>query len=190
MKIRKALLLTTVLLGLSSTALSAAELEVSDYRGWVISILGSDMIRVLDGGNRTTIVRLRGIDAPEKDQPYGKEAQSHLSGLVTGKEVKIKAKHTDDFGNILGMVLVEPPNCPGCEETYDVNLSLLESGLAWWAGKFASQQSSKHRKQYQEAEATARSEARGLWTDPDPIEPWHWREGARTRADVERLQQK
>lgn len=167
-------LATLCLLTLFGSAVGA-ELEVENYRGWVITVLDGDTVRVLDGGNRMTRVRLKGIDAPEKDQPFGTQSREHLSSLLAGKEVKVEATSTDDFGNILGRILVEPPDCDGCANTLDVNLSLLSAGLAWWLPKFAHQQSRHERKAYQAAEQQARQDNIGLWSDAEPVPPWEWR---------------
>lgn len=154
----------------------AEELEISSYTGWVVRVLDGDTIKVLDGGNRVTRVRLKGIDAPEKDQPFGDESREHLASMLSGKEVRIEANSSDDFGNILGTLLVEPVDCEGCKKTLDVNLSQLNAGLAWWLPKFAHQQSKRDRKAYEAAEQQARKSKTGLWADAEPVAPWQWRE--------------
>ncbi len=168
-------LLLILLLVVMLTAPSHAELDVSDYKGWVVTVLEGDTIRVLDGSNRMTRVRLKSIDAPERDQPYGDEARKYLASLLSGREIKVKAKKADDYGNILGQVWVSPPECLDCKHSVDANLALLKAGLAWWSSKFARQQSRSEREEYAAAEEKARLEGVGLWADPDPVPPWEWR---------------
>ena len=172
---RRKLLSLVVLLALVPLP-ALAELDVSNYEGWAVTVLSGDTLRVLDGSNRMTRVRLKSIDAPEKNQPYGAEARKFLASLVSGREVKVEAKNTDDFGNILGQIWVEPPKCFDCKKSVDANLALLKAGLAWWSSKFAKQQSRSERKEYEAAQDDARRKMIGLWADPDPIPPWEWRE--------------
>ena len=166
---------------------SRAELDVSDYEGWVITVLEGDTVRVLDGSNRMTRVRLKSIDAPERDQPFGEEARKYLASLLSGREIKVKAKQADDYGNILGQVWVTPPDCLDCKKSVDANLALLQAGLAWWSSKFAKQQSGAERKEYEAAQGKAREDRLGLWADPDPVPPWEWR---RRKAAAETSQQR
>jgi endonuclease YncB( thermonuclease family) len=59
-----------------ASASALAEPGLRDYEGWVITILSGDTIRVLDGSNRMTKVRLRSIDAPQKGRPTVKNLAS------------------------------------------------------------------------------------------------------------------
>ena len=43
-------------------------------QGKVVKIADGDTITIRDGQNQKHRIRLGGIDAPEKDQPYGKES--------------------------------------------------------------------------------------------------------------------
>ncbi|MEH6569183.1 MAG: thermonuclease family protein [Halioglobus sp.] len=149
--------------------------EISDYEGWVITVLSGDTVRVLDGSNRMTTVRLQSIDAPQRGQPYGEEARKYLASLLSGKEVKVKPIGIDDFGNTIGTIWVEPPKCRTCKKTLDVNYALLEVGMAWWYQHFAKKQSSENRERYEAAQSKAKSSKLGLWADPEPEAPWDWR---------------
>jgi endonuclease YncB( thermonuclease family) len=57
----------------------------------------------------------------------------------------------------------------------DVNLALVRDGLAWWYRKYANEQSPVDRNLYEAAEAKAKTERVGLWSDPAPVPPWEWR---------------
>ncbi len=54
------------------------------YQGAVIKVNDGATIRIPARGQNLKI-RLAGIDAPEKDQPYGKRARKALAGTVAGK---------------------------------------------------------------------------------------------------------
>ena len=82
--------------------------------------------RVVDGDTIVLIdktrVRLHGIDTPERDQPYGKQATGALDALIETK-VFVEEKDTDRYGRSVG-VLYTP-------EGLNVNLEMVCGGHAW-----------------------------------------------------------
>ena len=54
----------------------------------------------------------------------------------------------------------------------DICLEQIRAGMAWHFKRFQSEQSDQERELYDRFEIEARSDRRGLWTDPAPIEPW------------------
>jgi len=54
-------------------------------QGKVISVTDGDTVTVLDSKKRQWKVRLAGIDAPEKAQPYGEKSKKYLAALVYKK---------------------------------------------------------------------------------------------------------
>ena len=56
--------------------------------GRCTKVSDGDTIHVVTDGNVKFKVRLDRIDAPEKDQPYGKESTAYLSSLIRGKTVR------------------------------------------------------------------------------------------------------
>jgi endonuclease YncB( thermonuclease family) len=166
----------TSILVVSGLALAQPQMDKSDFEGWVITVLDGDTIRVLDGSNRITRIRLKSIDAPEKNQPFGEESRKYLASMLIGQEVKVKAGRTDGEGDILGQIWLRPKNCSNCKKTVDANLTQLVAGMAWWSSKFAKQQSKQDRRHYESAEAEAKQDKLGLWSNPEPVAPWTWRE--------------
>jgi endonuclease YncB( thermonuclease family) len=51
----------------------------------------------------------------------------------------------------------------------------VRKGLCWWYRKYADEQSAVDRVLYEDAERQARRKRRGLWSDPNPVPPWEWR---------------
>ncbi|KVJ48977.1 hypothetical protein AWS31_06165 [Enterobacter hormaechei subsp. steigerwaltii] len=51
----------------------------ADVSGRVVRVLDGDTVEILETGNRVTRVRLAGIDAPEKSQPFGQRSRQALS---------------------------------------------------------------------------------------------------------------
>lgn len=55
-------------------------------------------ITVLDANHQQRKIRLSGIDAPEKAQPFGDRSKQNLSGLVFDKQVVVEANKQDRHG--------------------------------------------------------------------------------------------
>lgn len=130
-----------------------------DFEGKVVGITDGDTLTILVD-RETVKVRLDGIDAPERRQPFGDKAREKLGELTFGKAVTVHSKGKDRYGRTLGTVLA------GGES---VNLKMVEAGLAW------------HYKQYSKdatlsrAEYDARKAGRGLWGEKNPVPPWEFR---------------
>ncbi len=128
------------------------------FTGKVVRILDGDTVEVLvDRAPRR--VRLAGIDAPEKAQPFGARAKQRLAELVGGQAVEVDWHKTDRYGRTVGKLI---------SHGRDVNLAMVSSGMAWWYRRYADEQAPADRVIYEAAERQARTERRGLWTDATP----------------------
>lgn len=145
--------------------------------GRVVGVTDGDTITVLDSSNRQHKIRFAGIDAPEKNQPYGQRAKEHLSELVFNRQVNVETEKKDRYGRTVGKVLVGGR---------DTNLAMVVEGYAWHYKKYQAEQSPDDRLLYDSAEREARAARRGLWADPDPIPPSEWRAGKHTVSDTVR----
>ena len=54
----------------------------ADISGRVVRVLDGDTVEVLEPDNRLTRVRLAGIDAPEKSQPFGQRCRQAHSAMA------------------------------------------------------------------------------------------------------------
>jgi micrococcal nuclease len=158
------------LLLVAIAVLGATALCAETITGKVIGVTDGDTIDVLDATKRPRRIRLGGIDAPEKAQPFGNRSKEHLSDLVFGKQVEVQSHKLDDFGRNVGKVLVNGK---------DANLEQVRAGLAWHYKKYLKEQSPSDRVLYAEAEVAARSRKLGLWQDPKPMLPSEWRHGGK-----------
>jgi endonuclease YncB( thermonuclease family) len=89
--------------------------------GRVVAVSDGGTIDVLDDRKNVHRVRLAGIDAPEKAQPFGHRAKEHLSTTVFGKRVEVSGEKIDRYGRIVGKVLVSGT---------DANLEQVKAGFA------------------------------------------------------------
>lgn len=128
--------------------------------GKVVAVADGDTITVLDKSKKTHRIRLAGIDAPEKAQPFGQRSKQHLSDLVYGKNVEVIFDERDHYGRIIGKVMLP---------SGDVNLAQVRAGKAWHYKRYSKDRA------YAMAEDTAKREGRGLWADKNPTPPWDWR---------------
>ena len=83
-----ALFAVALLISFATTSVFASTLV-----GKVIGISDGDTIDVLDSSKTTHRIRLAGIDAPEKAQPFGQRSKEHLSDFVFGRNVSMTLLH-------------------------------------------------------------------------------------------------
>ena len=67
----------------------AADAHAAELHGRVVGVSDGDTLTVLDPTRALHKVRLAGIDAPERNQPYAGDARRHLVALVLGKPVVV-----------------------------------------------------------------------------------------------------
>ncbi len=149
-------------------------------QGKVVKIADGDTVTILDGTGKKHRIRLAGIDAPEKDQPFGNISTQGLNKLVSGRIVTIEYEKRDRYKRIIGKVLVDPPGevfCMAldCVKKIDAGLEQIKSGLAWHYKRYQMEQSEVDRRLYSEAELKSRARQIGLWVSKDKIPPWQWR---------------
>lgn len=131
-----------------------------------------DTITVLDDSNTQHKIRLEGIDAPEKKQPFGQRSKESLSDLVFSKTVSVETGKTDRYGREVGKVLIDDT---------DANLLQVQRGFAWHYKAYEREQPATDRKAYADADAENETKAahRGLWKDATPVPPWEYRRAKR-----------
>ena len=134
--------------------------------GRVVGVADGDTVTVLDADETQHKIRLSGIDAPEKKQPFGQRAKQSLSDLVFDKSVTIETNKVDKHKRNVGKVLVDG---------VDANLVQVQRGFAWHYKAYEREQSAIERKVYADAENEARAARRGLWADSEPVPPWEFR---------------
>lgn len=175
MKLTHYILKPALLLILSISAPVDAETLV----GRVIRIEDGGTVTILDAGNRQQTIRLVGIAAPDRLQSFGARAQANLGSLISGQEVAVIWGMRTREGDILGKVIVSPPEAAcrqrlECQKTLDAGLQQVADGMAWWHLQNIQDQAATDRAAYQHAEFDAKIHRRGLWADTNPIPPWKW----------------
>jgi endonuclease YncB( thermonuclease family) len=132
--------------------------------------LQGQVTRVVDGdtlwfqpdevGQPLVAVRLRGIDAPETCQPWGRQATAALRQQVQGRPATLRTHGQDDYRRTLGTVTVAGVN---------LNAALVAQGHAWaWRDAHG-------RSPYLRREASARATGLGLHAQSGAEAPWDFR---------------
>ena len=65
--------------------------------GRIVSVADGDTVTLLDANLQQHKLRLSGIDAPEKRQPFGNRSRLHLGALVFGRQVMAHCPKTDRY---------------------------------------------------------------------------------------------
>jgi endonuclease YncB( thermonuclease family) len=103
---------------LASLVLCMATAIAQPIIGKVIGVSDGDTVDVLNDNKTVHRIRLSGIDAPEKAQPFGQRAKEHLSTFVFGKRVEVIGNKIDKYGRTVGKV-----------NGIDANLEQVKAGL-------------------------------------------------------------
>jgi endonuclease YncB( thermonuclease family) len=153
-------------LTLAALVATSAAAQDRAYEGRVIAVKDGDSIEVLV--DETPLeVRLYGIDAPERAQPWSARSKQALSGLIFGKRVRVLVVDVDRYQRDVGKVFFEDV-CVSCE--------MVRGGHAWVYRKYTDDPV------LLQLEADARSARVGLWGLPESehVPPWDWRRGKRS----------
>lgn len=142
------------------------------YSAKIIGITDGDTVSILFN-NKKQSIRLAHIDTPERNQPFGSKAKQFLSEKIFGKTVTVViTDRPDRNGRWIAEIFYNNQN---------INKELVRNGLAWHYKKYSKNVN------YAELEFRARKRKIGLWKDPNPVEPWNWRNYRKKILQEEKL---
>lgn len=136
-----------------------APANAEEFFGKVIAVMDGDTLLVIRDGHPVK-VRLAGIDAPEKAQPYGIASQKSLAELVMGKQVRVVSRAADDYGRLVATVHAGEIN---------TNHEQVRRGMAWEYSRYHSN------RELMALQREAQQAGRGLWAEEGAVEPSQWR---------------
>lgn len=146
--------------------LSFSAALAEDYSGKVVSVTDGDSITVLHGAEKEKII-LYGVDSPEIKQDFGEQARKFTDDSCYGKTVNVSVTGHDSRGRTIARIFL-----PSGKE---LNTELVQHGFAWWSDKYAPDD-----KALKQAHSSARAAKVGLWSAPNPVAPWIFRNGERS----------
>lgn len=158
-----ALSLTGLMIAMVATwpALSWAEIVAR-----VVTVHEGDRLTIRYDGHSETIY-LKGIDCPELKQPYGRQAKRATAAYLGNREVVVRALERDRHGRTTAEVVLQ--------DGRNIAYELLKEGLAWSRPMASEDQS------LGDVEQLARAAGKGLWSEPNPVPPWKWKDTKKTR---------
>ena len=140
----------------------------SQYTGKVIAIKDGDTVVVIDSLKNQKTLRLAEVDCPESGQPFGKNAKQFTSDQIFGKTVKYYITTTDRYNRSIAKVYYDNGKY--------LSEELIRNGLGWWYYKYSDN------KNLGILEKEASNKKIGLFSDPNSIPPWLYREQQRELA--------
>lgn len=155
-----------IALALAAVAALAAAPSSADFSGRVVSVADGDTLTVREGA-RDVHVRLWGVDAPERGQPWSQRARQALVARALRHDAQVAERGKDSYGRTLARVRVDG---------VDLAEAQLRDGWAWVFLRYTSDPA------LLALESDARKARRGLWAERDPEPPWRYRERMRAKA--------
>ena len=105
-------------------------------------------------------IRLLEIDAPERDQPIGRESTEFLKELLKTKLIDADISGQDRYKRDLARIYVKGK---------DINRIMVSNGMAWVYDAHVTDKS------FYKDQVLAQTQQLGVWSSIDAIPPWTWR---------------
>lgn len=142
----------------------------------IAEVFDGDSFNLRAANGSIVRIRIAGIDAPEKTQPYSAKAKASLEALLAQGPIKLDVIKQDAFERWVAHVHVADR---------DIGLEQITRGYAWFFKRYKKDLSAAIQERYAKAEEDARAARLGLWagiaaskTNPElaPEPPWKFRE--------------
>lgn len=119
-----------------------------------------DTVKIKDN-LREYKLRLTDIDAPERNQSYGKTARRALTQLCENANVQVYITGIDKYQRNLGKLICN---------NQDASIYMLKNGHAWFNRRYSMDYT------LDVIEQESRAQELGLWKSRNPTPPWQWRQ--------------
>lgn len=87
--------------------------------GRIVSVTDGDTVTLLEADKTQHKIRLAGIDAPEKSQPFGRVCKQSLADLIFDRRVAVEVLDVDRYGREVGKITLDGK---------DINLEQIKAG--------------------------------------------------------------
>lgn len=144
-----------------------AEHKIGDYdlKGKMARVIDGDTV-VIRVGEESIRLRLHGVDAPERGQPFSRKAASFVRERVDGKTVFVKYTRNGKAAyNRSEGILFDG-------DGRNLNVELLENGFAAVDPGYCSP---RYMEAWRAVEEQARQNRLGIWSVPGMPMPWEYR---------------
>ncbi len=119
-----------------------------------------DTVKIKDAFSEYKL-RLTDIDAPERNQIYGKTSRRALIQFCENADVKVFVMGVDRYQRKLGKLI--------CNDQ-DASIYMLKNGHAWFNRHYSMDY------MLDVIEQASRRDQLGLWQRKNPTPPWQWRQ--------------
>lgn len=145
---------------------SSKDAEVKDGDGIDFNnVDGSKLVCRLDTIDAPETAKMWKTDKPQPHQNHGERSKKTLKDMVENKEVTVRISQAEGrYGRSYCQIEVEGEN---------VDKKLIQQGAAWLYREYGK---TPNRPDLVAAEAEAKAAKRGLWDDPNPEEPYRFRQ--------------
>ena len=116
--------------------------------GTIVSVADGDTVRARLDSGPTIRVRLEGIDAPERGEPFSTQARNATRVMLFNKKVRLKATDVDRYDRLVARIALEGK---------DSSIELVKAGLACHFTRFVNDPL------LAQAQLSARTAGRGFW---------------------------
>lgn len=134
-----------------------------EFAARVVTVLDGDTLEMVTTDRRRVRIRLEGIDAPERGEPFSNVARSFTRQLAFDKTVRVEVRDVDRYGRLVARVTLQTAVVQA--GWTDLSLELVRAGLATHYTVFAFD------KELEAAERRARAERKGMWAQGMPRPP-------------------
>jgi endonuclease YncB( thermonuclease family) len=144
-------LIATLLASAASSAQSRPELLRllgQTVSGTIVSVADGDTVRARLDSGPTIRVRLEGIDAPERGEPFSTQARNATRVMLFNKKVQLKATDVDRYDRLVARIALDGK---------DSSIELVKAGLACHFTRFVNDPL------LAQAQLGARTAGRGFW---------------------------
>ncbi len=135
----------------------------------VTKVADGDTVTAVTKDNQILKIRLFGIDAPEKKQPFGQKAKQVLTEMVHKKDIDVDIVTGDRYGRSVGIIRLGNKT---------LNEEMIKRGLAWVYHDYCNKPECE---KWTAIEEKARKDRKGLWEQPSPQAPWDFRRAEKNR---------
>ena len=105
-------------------------------------------------------LRLTEIDAPERDQPFGRQSKVFLRELLKDGEFDADISGKDQYRRYLARLY---------DNGVDINRKMVNEGMAWVYDFYVTD------KTFYKNQLSAQKQKKGIWSKRYPAPPWEWR---------------
>ena len=134
----------------------------------VVKVKDGDSVILRFEDSKEKEARLFGIDAPEYNQAFGRDAKKILSKLLLKKTVFVESRGVDRYEREIVILTFD-------RQQTSANLLMIKQGAAWVYSRY------QNDKTWSEAQKLAKQKSLGLWANRSAIAPWDWREREQAR---------